>query len=467
MAPFSNSVTLDRAYFETLLRKAQFHSSGTDHSTPVDLPMVTIPKSDYDGLVRYTLAPFYATVIFTEYSLLLLGNTILVSNDTLANAQESTINLGAGGTVDADSPLTRVQESPTAYRVGPRYNNENANKYANYGSNHMMGHAPKAVECSGQFDDNYSPNEGQGGYFNNGNSRVEVGRDGQFLRNTKRTIQLSNLPEATTHGDVTDAVKGGMLLDIFLRTQDRAASISFLDGNAANDFFRYAKRNDLYIRGKRVAISWSDRHFTLANHVAHKIGMGATRNIVIRSASTRHTDESIREDLDHIHNLVVVNIKFVDRDAHVSTNSVHNAMFARTCMMSRSKYKGSKIEWDIDECAAPIPVLKPRPVQKENNLPKVKAPINRFALLNMDGATDSSADEDSMLGMDSFQSDLVSGLNGVAVKLPLVLGWASRSKDDDTFFYGHPELALLMFTAADTQQFAFAFAFHSINILLI
>lgn len=113
----------------------------------------------------------------------------------------------------------------------------------------------------------------------------------------------------------------------------------------------------------------------------------------------------------------------------------------------------------------------------------------------MDGATDSSADEDSMLGMDSFQSDLVSGLNGVAVwtllwissadsskpvfaslsyivfyffrQLPLVLGWASRSKDDDTFFYGHPELALLMFTAADTRRFAFAFAFHSINILLI
>jgi hypothetical protein len=81
---------------------------------------------------------------------------------------------------------------------------------------------------------------------------------------------------------------------------------------------------------------------------------------------------------------------------------------------SRSKYKGCKIEWDLDECAASIPVLRPRPVQKENNPPK-KAPINRFALLNMDGATDSSTDDDSMLGMDNFQSDLVSGLNGVAV----------------------------------------------------
>ncbi|KFY82207.1 hypothetical protein V500_10727 [Pseudogymnoascus sp. VKM F-4518 (FW-2643)] len=407
--------------------RAQFHSSGVDHSTPTDLSMVTIPKSDYDGLLtssrEYGMPPSQASTPDSKLyqcraaqDLLCISKftpkPILVSDETPINAQGSTTHTAPGCT--PDPPLTRAQESPTTYGFGPSYNNENANKYANYGS-HMVGHTSKAVEYSGQFDDIYSPNEGQDGYFNNGNNRAEVGRDGQFLRNTKRTIQLSNLPEAATHADVTDAVKGGMLLDIFLRSQDRAASISFLDGNAANNFFRYAKRNDLYIRGKRVAISWSDRHFTLANHVAHKIGMGATRNIVIRSASTRHTDESIREDLDHIHNLIVVSIKFVDRDAHVSTNSVHNAMFARTCMMSRSKYKGCKIEWDIDECAAPIPVPKPRPVQKENNPPKAKAPINRFALLNMDGATDNSTDEDSMLGMDSYQSDLVSGLNGVAV----------------------------------------------------
>lgn len=38
--------------------------------------MVTIPKPDYDGLVRYTLSPSYATVVFTKYSLLFLGNTV-------------------------------------------------------------------------------------------------------------------------------------------------------------------------------------------------------------------------------------------------------------------------------------------------------------------------------------------------------------------------------------------------------
>lgn len=61
--------------------------------------------------------------------------------------------------------------------------------------------------------------------------------------------------------------------------------------------------------------------------------MGATRNMVVRSTNTRHTEESIRADLEHIHNLVVINVKFTGQDAHISTNSVHNAMFARTCMM--------------------------------------------------------------------------------------------------------------------------------------
>ncbi|KFY22827.1 hypothetical protein V493_06307 [Pseudogymnoascus sp. VKM F-4281 (FW-2241)] len=412
MATLSSSVTLDRGYFETLPRKCnvpanmsiygrtQFHSSGSHHSTPADLPMVTIPKCDYDGLLassrEYGMAASQASTPASKLY-------ILVNDETPVKAHDSTANLAPGDTSIVEPALTQARESPTT-----SYSNENGNKYTNYGS-HMMGHTSKAVEYSGQFDDIYSPNEGQDGYFNNGNNRAEVGRDGQFLRNTKRTVLLSNIPEAATHADVTDVIKGGILLDVFLRSQDRAASVSFLDGNAANDFFAMQNATISIF----VAVSWSDRHFTLANHVAHKIGMGATRNIVIRSAGTRHTDESIREDLDHIHNLVVVSIKFVDRDAHVSTNSVHNAMFARTCMMSRSKYKGCKIEWDIDECAAPIPVLKPRP--KERIPPKAKAPINRFALLNMDGATDDSIDEDSMLGMDSFQSDLVSGLNGVAV----------------------------------------------------
>jgi hypothetical protein len=151
--------------------------------------------------------------------------------------------------------LSRVQEYPATHGIRSAYNNENDNKHGDYNSYliHQADRPSKVLEYNAQFDDISSRNEGQDGCFNNDNGRVEVGRDGQFLRNAKRTILLTNLPEAATHADVTEAIKGGMLLDIFLRSQDRAASVSFLDENDANNFFRYAKRNDLYIRGKRVS----------------------------------------------------------------------------------------------------------------------------------------------------------------------------------------------------------------------
>lgn len=61
--------------------------------------------------------------------------------------------------------------------------------------------------------------------------------------------------------------------------------------------------------------------------------MGATRNFIIRNIDPNHTEEAIRNDLEHIHNLVIIRVTFKGRNAHITTNSVHNAMYARTCIM--------------------------------------------------------------------------------------------------------------------------------------
>jgi hypothetical protein len=47
----TGTVTIDHVYFETLLRRAQFHSGGVDYSTPIHLPTVTILKQDHDSLL--------------------------------------------------------------------------------------------------------------------------------------------------------------------------------------------------------------------------------------------------------------------------------------------------------------------------------------------------------------------------------------------------------------------------------
>jgi hypothetical protein len=79
----------------------------------------------------------------------------------------------------------------------------------------------------------------------------------QYDKFAKRTVLLVSLPEGTTHSDIVAAVRGGILLDIYLRTHDRTASVSFLEEGAAQEFFRHVKRHDLYIRGKRVRSFWS------------------------------------------------------------------------------------------------------------------------------------------------------------------------------------------------------------------
>lgn len=85
----------------------------------------------------------------------------------------------------------------------------------------------------------------------------------------------------------------------------------------------------------QVDVKFSDRQFVLSHHVAGKIAMGASRNLVIQGYDNRHTAEVIREDLDHIHNLVVVKVEFIGGNCYIGLNSVHNAIYARQCMLSR------------------------------------------------------------------------------------------------------------------------------------
>ncbi|KAF2199253.1 hypothetical protein GQ43DRAFT_442649 [Delitschia confertaspora ATCC 74209] len=214
--------------------------------------------------------------------------------------------------------------------------------------------------------------------------------------NDQRTILITNLSERTTHKDLAGIIRGGRLLDLYIRN-DRSAIVSFVEG--AQDFLAYAKRNDFYLDAKRLEIRWNDRQFRVPHHVSNKIGIGATRNLVIRGGGGKLTEEQIRDDLDHIHNLIVIDVQFRSGDAYISTNSIHNALFARTCMMSRSGYKGLRIEWYPDECAGSLPTTRPAGFRGYTATPrsapiKPMATVNPYNLLNMDGTDHDSEEEE-------------------------------------------------------------------------
>ncbi|TAQ86282.1 hypothetical protein B7494_g5405 [Chlorociboria aeruginascens] len=400
----TGTVTIDKTYFETLLRRAQFHTNGLDFTTPMHLPTVTIPKVDHDSL-----RSLYGGGLSDE------SFNVLIKDSSSETKNGDPTFYSSAETSDGDTFMTQLYPSSIQGTGGQDYTfGRNANYTPRTHSrqrdqdgfqNHTQTNDDSSFVAESATDGFY---EGETG---NNDSQPKAQRQ-HYDKHCKRTILLANLHENTTHSDIVDVVRGGMLLDIYLRTPERTASVSFLEEAHAQDFFRHAKRHDLYIRGKRVEIRWNDRQFILPGHVASKIGIGATRNLVIFNRNPKHTEKAIRDDLEHIHNLVIIKVSLNGTNVYISTNSVHNAMFARTCMMSRATYKGSKVEWYEDECAAPLETLE-RPLRplKENQSAKKKKNtflMNRFQLLNMDGSDDGSEqDENNTSGM-TFQTATLS-----------------------------------------------------------
>jgi hypothetical protein len=109
------------------------------------------------------------------------------------------------------------------------------------------------------------------------------------------------------------------------------------------------------------------------------------------------TADQIRDHLDHIHHLFVVDISFRNGDAYVSTNSIHNALFARTCMMSRTAYKGSRVEHYPDECAAPLPQLTKKHYSAPTASVKSKSVTNVYALLDTGSDLGSDSEEEACI----------------------------------------------------------------------
>lgn len=79
--------------------------------------------------------------------------------------------------------------------------------------------------------------------------KTRPSRRGQLPVNDQRTVLITNLAAHTTHKDIVSIVRGGRLLDVFLRG-DRSATVSFVEGAA--EFLAYVRRNDIYLHAKRV-----------------------------------------------------------------------------------------------------------------------------------------------------------------------------------------------------------------------
>ncbi|KAK4200553.1 hypothetical protein QBC40DRAFT_254009 [Triangularia verruculosa] len=398
MSSSSDTVTIARADLDILLQRVQF-GINAPNSVSVSQHEYGNLKSiarQYENLKRNLLR---GGVDEATVALLSQGDEAFQtknSGDTAApTAGNESASLYPSSTPQHHVPSHRHRNS---YSHSHSYTNSSSNSYGHSYDHPHRRHQDQATSAWDEGDYEHEDDEEDdddisvedespvpGANFTG--SSQEVKRH-QYERNCHRTLQILHIAEGTTHSDITNAVRGGQLLDVYLRPHDRSATVSFLQAADAQKFYEYCRRNDLYIKNKRVEVRWNERQFVLPGHVAGKIGSGASRNIVIMNNAHSHTEEAIREDLDHIHNLVVIKVQFISGNCHIELNSVHNAIYARTCMLSRMKYKGRRIQFDVDQCAQPYPapaVLKAR----EAPQPKRQSSItNRFQLLNVDDSED-------------------------------------------------------------------------------
>ena len=130
-------------------------------------------------------------------------------------------------------------------------------------------------------------------------------------------------------------------------------------------------------------MAWDERQQYMPGHLARRVACnGASRNLVVRFIKPDMTPEDLREDLAHIHRLEVVEVSFDSGHAYISLNSIQQAITARSCMLSRFKYKGTRIEFYPDECDQPLPTIVKKHVPRPSPVhARTWSHRNRFALL--------------------------------------------------------------------------------------
>ncbi|PWW75527.1 hypothetical protein C7212DRAFT_198100 [Tuber magnatum] len=398
-----DTVTIDKTYFETLLRKANVHGGESDHDGNTDV--VTVARDYLEDLVK------------TEKEYKALRTALIRGGVTVGNL-ELLINAGLDRT-DVHDPSERnghgdPQPLPTPSENGGvslNYDQLSSSAVQSYPTTsstsfrtrpqHHTSQPSHGYTCSGlgrdgyREPDDYAGSDGTERQDTSGPKRGGVGGGGNGCRDGSagnRTLFFSRLPEKVTYSSFLEAIRGGMVVDAWMKPGDHCGSISFLHPQSAEAFYRYAKKNDVYIDGRRVNVEWREqaRQFVVLPNILRQIHSGATRNLHLRNVPSTLTETRLRDDLDHIANLSIEKIVFdkARNSVQVNLNSVCVACFARTCLKSRAYYKGTKIEFGADECAKSLPDFKTyRPKQEPKAKPERKI-SNRFDALALEGGED-------------------------------------------------------------------------------
>ncbi|KAI0104925.1 hypothetical protein F4776DRAFT_647902 [Hypoxylon sp. NC0597] len=371
-SPLGHSVTIDGAQFEAILRRANVEYISDDRTLE---SLVCIPQAEYTRLVKCQRQ-----------------HETLKRNLMISGMDSGSLQALCEEDIPAEAQVHNANQVASKRREVVRGAKLNQTPFRPYPlprpGGHEAGKLPMGVGASGYGDSGLQPSLLDKGTHlaEPGSPRAEPGDAPEFEGHGgggerkkqrqvgQRTLMLMNVPLAATYLDVTSVIRGGVLADIFLRPANRTATVSFLNEESAKAFFEYAQKNDIFINNEEIHVHRANRHYVLTSHVAGRAAVGATRNLVIRNYDVALAEDMIRADLEHIHGLVIIKVEFVGRNCYIKTNSIHHALYAKSCLRSQLIYKISTIEWDVDECDQPIESMQDAQVEKMEQQKQQRAP---------------------------------------------------------------------------------------------
>ncbi|KAF8451312.1 hypothetical protein BGX38DRAFT_1269561 [Terfezia claveryi] len=406
------TITIEKAHLATLMRRANLHGPELlQYDVEAPLDTVVVPRQYLDDLKKSQ----------REYnalrSALIRGGVTVESLDLLVQETFDQPDATPGdrsGSMDAGVPLFNGTHSGLPISIMPPsvenkyYIGNGPQGYGNLNSstwNFNVAATPSTDQGYNGFSGKHYHDKSMG----YGEPGLENTSDQKTIRNGhgKRTIYLTKLPDRVTYAQIFSVIRGGTVVDVWMKSSDHAASVSFVDCSAAENFYQYTRKNDIYIDGKRIHVEWREpsRQFVILNNIMSAISRGATRNLLLSKVPPSLTEARIREDLDHIHNLHVEKIEMKGGSILVNLNSVCVALFARTCLMSRSSYKGIRIEFTVDECAERLPAPKKKDIERKTVQEKATLK-NRFDILAMaEDSEDENGEEEEEEEEEEVASD--------------------------------------------------------------
>lgn len=182
----------------------------------------------------------------------------------------------------------------------------------------------------------------------------------------KRTIFLSGIHPDTTLEDLCNVIRGGNLESIRLLKEKNTAFISFVEAEAATNFYEHASTKGLFIRGDVVKrVSWADVRI-LSSTLQMALKKGATRTLYLGnldpSAFSKERLREIGEAFGVVESARLIrdkNNSSTTCKAFISFGELKDAVLAVQVLQSDESYKECRIGYGKDRCCEVLPTGKP------------------------------------------------------------------------------------------------------------